>query len=90
MPEAVVELEEARSWYADIRPALGLRFARMMEQTVAVVSKQPLRFPEVYRGRRRANVPYFPYGIFFEVSDDHILVIACFHASRDPKRWQSR
>ena len=36
------------------------------------------------------RVRRFPYGIFFELQQSRILVIACFHGSRDPKHWQAR
>jgi len=32
----------------------------------------------------------FPYSLFFIVEDETLLVIACFHASRDPLQWQKR
>jgi hypothetical protein len=32
----------------------------------------------------------FPYSLLFLVEDDVLIVIACFHASRDPSRWQKR
>jgi len=39
-----------------------------------------MQFPVVYRGRRRAGVRRFPYGIFFELQEHRIVVIACFTA----------
>ena len=32
----------------------------------------------------------FPYGVFYLSENEKIVVIACFHASRDPKQWQDR
>ena len=90
IPEADAELKEARAWYDNIRPELGDRFAVAVEETVDAVAEHPLQFPVVYRGRRRAGVRRFPYGIFFEVQEQRIVVIACFHGRRNPKRWQAR
>jgi plasmid stabilization system protein ParE len=83
-------LLEARAWYDKIRPELGERFALAVEATVEALAEHPLQFPVVYRNRRRAGVRRFPYGIFFEVHDNRIVVIACFHSRRNPRRWQSR
>ncbi len=69
---------------------LGERFALAVEATVEALAEHPLQFPVVYRSRRRAAVRRFPYGIFFEVQDNRIVVIACFHGRRNPRRWQSR
>jgi plasmid stabilization system protein ParE len=90
MPEAVEELQQARAWYDNVRPSLGERFALAVDATVEAIAERPLQFPVVHRGRRRAGVRKFPYGIFFEVQVERIVVIACFHAKRNPRRWQTR
>lgn len=90
MPEAAADLRHARSWYDDIRPELGERFAVAVDKTIEAIAEHPLQFPVVHRGRRRAGVRRFPYGIFFEIQPERIVVIACFHAKRNPKRWHLR
>ncbi|MGO9127688.1 MAG: type II toxin-antitoxin system RelE/ParE family toxin [Terriglobales bacterium] len=90
IPEADADLREARKWYDDIRRDLGERFALAVEATVEAIAENPLQFPVVYRGRRRAGVRRFPYGVFFEVQEQRIVVMACFHGKRNPKRWQRR
>jgi len=88
--EASADLQEARSWYDNIRPDLGDRFALAVEATIEAIADNPLQFPAIHRGRRRAGVRRFPYGIFFDVQKDRIVVIACFHGRRNPRRWQAR
>ena len=90
MPEAAAELRQARAWYDDIRAELGERFAVAVEAAVQAIARRPLQFPIAHRGRRRAGVRRFPYGIFFEVQENRIVVIACFHAKSDPRQWQER
>jgi plasmid stabilization system protein ParE len=90
MPEATAELHEARVWYEDIRPELGMRFALTIEATVKLIAEAPLQFAIVHRRMRRAGVKRFPYGIFFEVQEHRIVVIACFHSRRNPRHWQAR
>ena len=90
MPEASAELQQARAWYEDVRPELGERFALTVEATVEAIAESPLRFPVVHRGRRRAGIRRFPYGMFFEAQQNRVVVIACFHSKRDPRRWQAR
>jgi len=89
-PEANEDLLEARSWYDAIRPELGERFALAVEAAVEAIAQHPFSFPSVHRERRRAGVRRFPYGLFFEVQEQRIVVIACFHGRRDPRRWQLR
>jgi plasmid stabilization system protein ParE len=61
-----------------------------VEATVEAIAEHPSQFPVVYRGWRRAGVRRFPYGVFFEVQEHRIVVIACFHSRRNPRHWQSR
>jgi plasmid stabilization system protein ParE len=90
LPDADADLKDARAWYEKARPGLGDRFALEIEATVDAIAEHPLQFPVVHRGRRRAGVRRFPYGIFSEVQERRIVVIACFHGKRNPKRWQAR
>lgn len=89
-PEANEDLLEVRAWYDNIGPQLGDRFALAVEATIQAISEGPLQFAVVHRGRRRAGVRRFPYGIFFEVQEHRIVVIACFHGRRNPRRWRLR
>jgi toxin ParE1/3/4 len=54
------------------------------------MSDNPRQFPTVSKNIRRALLHSFPYSLFFVVKDDALIVIACFHASRDPSHWQER
>ena len=90
IPDANKDLLEARAWYANIRTELAERFALAVEATVHALAQRPLQFPIVHRTIRRAGVRRFPYGLFFEVQDHRIVVIACFHGRRNPIRWQAR
>lgn len=90
IPEANEDLLEARAWYHNIRPRLGERFALAVGATIEAIAERSLQFPVVHRGRRRAGVRRFPYGIFFELQEHRIVVVACFHGRRNPRRWQLR
>jgi len=89
-PEANQDLLDARTWYDNVRPELGERFALAVETAVEAIADHPLQFPITYQSRRRAGVRRFPYGMFFEVQNNRIVVIACFHGRRNPRRWQLR
>jgi toxin ParE1/3/4 len=38
----------------------------------------------------RAQAKKFPYALFFLIEPDTLLVVACFHSSRDPRHWQKQ
>jgi plasmid stabilization system protein ParE len=58
--------------------------------TVEKIAETPLHYAGVEKGRRRAGVRRFPYGIYFLAEETRIVVIACFHGRRNPKHWQIR
>ena len=89
-PEARAELIAAQAWYNRQASGLGRRFLDEVEHQVARIAAGPLRFPEVMVGVRRARLRQFPYGLFFQTAPDELVVIACFHSSRDPTIWRDR
>jgi plasmid stabilization system protein ParE len=90
LPEADAELKEALARYESIRPELAQRFAEAVVETVEKIAAAPLHFADLGNGRRRAGVRRFPYGLFFLAEDTRIVVIACFHGRRNPRRWELR
>ena len=89
-PEAETELAEAFDWYEHRVPGLGADFLRAVDKAVDSILSHPLRHPTVHKSVRRALVRRFPYQLLFLVEDDAITMIAVFHGTRDPKRWQDR
>jgi plasmid stabilization system protein ParE len=89
-PAARVETIEASDWYAARSLALAGRFEAAVDVAVARMSDNPLQFPVVFKSLRRVKLRRFPYALFFHVQGDEVHVIACFHASRDPRKWQRR
>ena len=88
--EAKAEFYDAEQWYADISISLAEQFVQAIENAVQIIAEFPLRFPVVYRARRRAGVRRFPYSLFYQIESGRILLIACFHGKRNPRRWQRR
>lgn len=91
-PAARDEAIVAQDWYAERSIELARRFRRALDRAVFGLAQNPLGFPVVWRDRvRRALVlDRFPYALYFTVNGDLVTIIACFHASRDPRRWQER
>lgn len=90
-PEAEQDLSEAYAWYEDRRPGLGLAFLLSVEATLASMSRWPRAGRLVYRRRiRRRLIRRFPYLICYLMEEQGIVVLAVYHASRDPRGWKSR
>jgi toxin ParE1/3/4 len=87
---ARAELIDAQDWYEGQVPGLGRRLREAIDALTERMRANPQQFPVVFKNVRRAFLRRFPYSLFFVVEGDTLLVIACFHASRDPSQWQKR
>jgi|SRR5438309_6691031 len=89
-PAAAADVEEAYHWYEGQRAGLGDEFLLAVTTVVESLVAYPERFPAVYRGTRRVNLRRFPYSLFYRIIDDQVIVVACMHGRRHPRRWESR
>jgi plasmid stabilization system protein ParE len=88
---ARAELIGAQDWYENEAPGLGRRFSEAIDAVIQRMSANPQQFPVVYKSIRRALLRRFPYALMFVIeADGALIVIACFHGSRDPALWQRR
>lgn len=87
---AAADVEEAYRWYERQRAGLGEEFLSAVQGALEVVASNPEAHPVVHRDTRRFLLRRFPYGLYYRVLDAEIVVVACFHAKRDPKTWRSR
>jgi hypothetical protein len=83
-------LIDAQDWYEGEASGMGRRFRQAVNDLTERMSANPRQFPVVFRNVHRALLRRFPYSLFFTVEDSTLLVIDCFHASRDPLQWQQR
>ncbi|MDH3514348.1 MAG: type II toxin-antitoxin system RelE/ParE family toxin [Gammaproteobacteria bacterium] len=89
-PAAAADIEEAALWYDSQRPGLGSEFLEELDYARQSIVEAPQRFPVVKRDTRRALLRRFPYALYYRIYPDRILVVACMHGRRHPKRWQRR
>ena len=89
-PAAIADIEEACGWYESQRPGLGLDFLQAVDLAVATVLENRRMFPILRRDIRRALLGRFPYGLFYRLVDDRVVVVGCLHAKRDPISWRAR
>src|SRR5882724_6056763 len=84
------ELSDAISWYEDRRPGLGANLQSEVEEFLDIIATSPARFPAVRGAVRRAVLRRFPFSIHFIIEKDRIVVIAIFHAKRNPHVIEKR
>ena len=87
---ADADIEAAFEWYESEQSGLGLEFLEEVRAAYARVLDGPLKYQELRSGIRRALTRRFPYGIYFSVENNLIVVIAVLDTVRDPAEWQFR
>lgn len=84
------EFDEAALWYGERSPGLGAQFVVEIDRAIQLAAKDPLRCPVVLGDVRCIRARRFPYSVFYRVESQRVVVLAVFHASRDPRAWQQR
>ena len=75
------------SWYAARQPSLGQEFRDAVLATVDLIGTNPTLYGIIHRQVRRATLRRFPYGIFYLLEPQRIVVLRLLHSARDPKLW---
>jgi toxin ParE1/3/4 len=89
-PEAEAELLQAVKWYEEKIKGLGTNFLLNIEATIESILRIPEAYTPTYKNTRRALVRKFPFGVHYIVEKEDIVILAIFHARRNPKEWKKR
>jgi plasmid stabilization system protein ParE len=90
LPRAEVDLFDAAIWYETEREGLGRALEADFNLLALRIQSGPLQFPEIEPNVRRAMLNRFPYGVYFIVEDETVIVFAILHLRRDPETWRGR
>jgi len=89
-PAAAADIEETYRWYERQRVGLGGESLAAVDATLQDLAVHPAAYAVIHRETRRALLHRFPYAIFYRLYDETVIVIACMHGRRDPRRWKGR
>ena len=95
LEEAVLEAEEAASWYEAQREGLGSEFREAFGRSLDVLREGLVTgtlwpSPLGERGIRRIQMRRFPYHVVFVVREPGVIVLAVAHQRRRPGYWRNR
>jgi toxin ParE1/3/4 len=94
--EARAEAIEAAIWYESKRTGAGERLLAAVDDALARLENDPLRFPVLETiepndlGLRRVLLSRFPYLVIYQILSEETRVIAVAHARRQPDYWKDR
>jgi plasmid stabilization system protein ParE len=78
-------LADAYAWYESQVPGLGSAFLDSFDAVLPTISLFPESRPVVFMDYRRALLRRFPFGVFYVIEPETIIVAAVFHLARDPR-----
>jgi toxin ParE1/3/4 len=88
---ALAEYIAAGEYYNGKIPGLGDAFADEIEAGIQAILASPHTWRIVEDDVHRYLVSRFPYGIYYSIEPDEIIVIwAVKHLRRNPEYWQER
>lgn len=82
-PEAYEDIDSAYSWYERQRKGLGEEFLLVLEDSFAKIAKDPNIYPKVYNNIQRKLIKRFPYGVFYTLKTDMVIIVAILHTRSD-------
>ena len=86
---AELELSEAMLEYEAARPGLGSKFLSEARTATRLIESHPLAWTSLSPRTRRIRLHSFPFGLFYQVWPDEILILSVSDLRRDPRRWES-
>ena len=81
------DLAAARDWYDRQGEGVADRFLVAAFEAIRIARERPASVPEIHRGVRAVLCKRFKYRVYFRATGDRITVLAVYHTSRDPARW---
>ena len=95
LAEAFEEASEAIQFIEGRRSGYGKLFSDLLDQTVELIRRDPLRFQQV-SGRpkiRKLNLPKpfnKTYTVYYQFDGHRVIILSVFHNRRHPGVWENR
>jgi hypothetical protein len=87
-PLADIDFAEAMIWYEKQQAGLGGRFSQTINDMLERIQKTPELFHIVKSYFREVPIPVFPYSVVYRFNKRKRtnLIVAIYHAKRNPKK----
>jgi len=89
-PEALQEYEESALYYKKISRELAISFIDSVEKGIEKILENSRAWPIIDEDVRRHLIKRFPFGIYYTIERDYILILAVMHMNRKPGYWKNR
>ena len=89
-PDARDELYAAAREYESLQENLGLEFVEEIYRGIERIRQFPHAWQKLTLDTRKCLIRRFPFGIVYEIRDNHILIYAIMHHRQKPGYWHDR
>lgn len=79
---------EAYRHYEGQQSGLGVRFRAELQVAFALVLQFNEAGPVVHHQLRRMMLRRFPYAVYYQLTEQDVVVWACLHLRGHPRRWK--
>jgi len=87
---AKADIRRAAKWYEKQRKGLGVTFVAEVDKAIAQIEANPEQFQVIYQDIRHAITHRFPYGVFYRIKKNTIVVSALIHLQRSNVPWKGQ
>lgn len=84
------DLDEAMGYYSQKNLRVATELLEAVAQAMIAIKANPLANAKVSTELHRYVMRQFPYGLYYRLAVDEILVVAVMHAKRNPAIWRGR
>jgi plasmid stabilization system protein ParE len=89
-PLVRIDLAEASTWYERQERGVGVRLETEAKEMFRRLSDQALLFAVRFHDIRRMNLRVFPFGVFYFITGETVVVLGVFHGARDTREVLTR
>jgi plasmid stabilization system protein ParE len=89
-PQANADFAESLDWYAKRDVETANRFEAALDLAILELCQNPERWPRFDAEHRQRTLKGFPFSIFYRAKDEHLIIVAIAHHSRQPGYWRTK
>jgi plasmid stabilization system protein ParE len=89
-PEVETDIIAAKTWYQERSGRAADQFLRAVKNSLLLIEQNPFQYQIIFGSYRRTTLRPFPYVLVYTTTETEIVVVACMHGRRHPRRWQDR
>ena len=82
-PLVPIDLAEASPWYERREPGVGFRLESEAKKLFRRLGNEALLYAVRFADVRRVNLRKFPYGVFYIVTGEIVVLLGVLHGAQD-------